>query len=257
MKWCILFFITLFFGFGLVVADPFGATVNQESSERAPADAPTSTQAQAGNVTELNINGVSITQSWQGYFGNITGTIQLADASDNILYNWSLASPQGEVYASTNDSLEWSTIQCFNYTATGTLADDSTQAGNTSLYGVNITMLESQFNIDSDDVDVVDETFTLVGAGTHDLFYSNSLEFSGGECLSTRVFSDAGAGENDKFEEVLLYEPTTASVVFTSIIDEDVLGFDSAPHDFEMLVLEDGHGTNTDTTTYYFYVELE
>lgn len=245
--------------FSLVLAiQPFGANITQiVSSERAPIDPAQSIEAQAGNVTELNIYGYSPTQSWQGYFGNISGTIQLADASDNVFYNWSLASPQGEIYATTNNSIDWSSVQCFNYTATGDYSDDTANAGSTSQFGTNLTQLEAAFGIQPDDVDGVDETFNLLGAGTHDLFFTNNLEFSEGECTSTRLFSDAGVGESDKFEEVLLYDSITRSVIFTSIIDEDVLGFDGAPHDFEMLVLEDGHGTDTDTTTYYFYVELE
>jgi hypothetical protein len=55
-----------------------------------------------------------------------------------------------------------------------------------------------------------------------------------------------------------LYEPISTSVIFVSILDEEgPLGFDAASHDFEMLVLEDGHGTDTLTTSYYFYVELQ
>ncbi len=236
---------------------PYGATITEEKSETAPADSPGSDEAIAGNVTELTIFGYSTTQSWQGYFGNVSGTIQLADANDNVMYNWSLASPEGEVYAA-NQSVTWTHIQCFNFTADGTFADDSAQAGATSLYGMNLSQLESLFDIAPDDVDGVDETFSLIGPGTHDLFYTNNLEFSEGECRNTRIYSDAGKGENDKFEEVLLYDPDNKIVVFTSILDEeDVAGFDDAYHDFEMLVLENGHGTDTQTTTYYFYVELE
>ena len=97
----------------------------------------------------------------------------------------------------------------------------------------------------------------MLGAGGHNTFYTNNLEFSEGECRSTQVFSNAGQGEDNKFEEVLLYEPTTRSVIFASLLNEDVLGFDNNPHDFEMLVLENGHLTDTSTTTYYFWVELE
>ena len=42
-----------------------------------------------------------------------------------------------------------------------------------------------------------------------------------------------------------------------TILDEDEPGFDDNPHDFQMIVLEDGHGTDTATDTYYFWVELE
>ena len=53
-------------------------------------------------------------------------------------------------------------------------------------------------------------------------------------------------------------QSAATQVIFASIIEEaSVLGFDDRDHDFEMLVLEDGHGTDLATTTYYFYVELE
>ncbi len=241
-----------------ISAQPTGANLTEIGSETAPADPAGSAQAQAGNITQLNIRGVSTTQTWQGYFGNVTGTIQLADSNDNVLYNWTLANPQGEVYATTNQSVSWSNVQCFNFTATGTYADDTGNAGATSRFGTNLTQLESRYNIAYDDVDGVNETFIYSGAGTHDLFYTNQLEFVEGECRSTRVYSSSGQGVSNQFEEVLLYEPTTTSVIYVALLEEgSVAGFDGSDYDFQMLVLEDGHGTNTDTTTYYFFVELE
>lgn len=256
MFFIFIFGICFFIEEGISVS-PFGANYTEVGSERAQADAPQSIPAQAGNVTQLNIFGYSITQSWQGYFGNISGSIMLADSSDNVMYNWSLASPQGEIYASVNDSINWGSVQCFNFSATGTYDDDSANAGDTSLYGMNLSQIESFYNINESDVDGVNETFNLIGVGTHDLFYTNNLEFGEGECRSTRIYSDAGQGENNKFEEVLLYDSGTRSVVFTSLLEQDLGGFDSRTHDFEIMVLEDGHATDTSITPYYFYVELE
>ena len=253
-----IIFFGLLMNISLALAvEPFGANVTNLSSTRAIPDDPMGIPAIAGNVTELSIFGYSLTQSWQGYFGNVSGTIMLADSNDNVMYNWSLASPEGEIYASTNNSIAWNYVQCFNFDADGTYADDTLNAGGTSMYGTNLSILESMFGIDWDDVDGVNETFTLLGAGGHNTFYTNNLEFSEEECRSTQVFSNAGQGEDNKFEEVLLYEPTTRSVIFASLLNEDVLGFDNNPHDFEMLVLENGHLTDTSTTTYYFWVELE
>ena len=255
-----IFFILIlafFLNVSLVLAvEPFGANVGQNSSVRAIPDNATSIPAMAGNVTELSISGFSATQSWQGYFGNVTGTIQLADAADNVMYNWSLASPKGEIYASTNNSIVWNYVQCLNFDSDGTYADDKSNAGGTSQHGTNLTILESMFGIETDDVDGVNETFNLLGTG-HKLFYTNNLQFSPGQCRNTQIFSNSGHGESSKFEEVLLYEPTTYSVIFTSLLNQDTLGFDNNPHDFEMLVLENGHLTDTQTTPYYFYVELE
>jgi len=138
MKRAIIIYMLLIMSFSIVVAvEPFGANVTEESTGRAPADAPQSHAAIAGNVTELNIVGTTITQTWQGYFGNVSGTVQLADSSDNVLYNWSVASPSGEVYASTNSSIDWSYAQCLNFTSNGTYASDTAQAGTTSLSGTN------------------------------------------------------------------------------------------------------------------------
>jgi hypothetical protein len=253
----VILVVVIILNISLVIAvEPFGASVSPLTSERAPEDSAQGINAIAGNVTELNIFGYSVTQSWQGYFGNVTGVITLNDNGDNVMYNWSLASPQGEIYASTNNSIVWNYVQCLNYTATGTYASDTDNNGSTSQYGTNITILENMFNIAPDDVDGVNETFNLLGTG-HNRFFTNNLEFSEGECQNTRIFTDAKQGEDGKFEEALLYEPTTRSVIFTSLLNEDVFGFDKNTHDFEMLVLEDGHGTDTSTSTYYFYVELE
>lgn len=257
--------MTVFLAVSVLAVQPFGAAPSQvKPSERAPIDAAQSYQSLAGNTSEIDISGYSPTQTWQGYFGNVSGTVQLADASDNVMYDWSLASPEGEVYASRNGTLDWTLIQCFNYTATGAYGDDSATAGDTSLTGMNLTQLEAAYNIASDDVDGVDETFTLNGSHEsgedymHDMFYVNNLQFTEGECLSTSVFTDSDSAENNTFEEVLLYEPIAQQIIFAAILDEeDTTGFDSKFHDFEMLVLEDGHGTDIAETTYYFYVELE
>jgi len=251
-------FLYLFFYLSSVVAiTPTGGTTNEINTTTAPVDPAGSHPAQAGNVTEINIFGFSTTQSWQGYYGNVSGTIQLADGSDEVMYNWSLASPEGEIYASVNESISWGNIMCFNFTATGTYGDDSGNIGNTSLLGMNLSQLENAYSIGVDDVDGVDETFSLIGAGTHNTFYTNNLDFTEGECRNTRIYNSTGLGEDDKFEEVLLYDSDTQNVVYASILNEDALGFDDAYHDFEMLVLEDGHDIDTGVTLYYFYVELQ
>lgn len=237
MKRLILVALLLALIFPVLAIQPFGANYTIINSTTATPDAAQSIPAQAGNVTEININGFTTTQSWQGYFGNVSGTIQLADAADNVMYNWTLASPQGEIYATTSTSVQWSSIACFDL------------AGNHSA-------LETAFNISSDDVDGINETFS--DTWDHDLFYTNNVAFPANECAATSLFDSSGASQDNHFEEVLLTDGTSdTQVIFTSLLDEDVLGFDGRPHDFEILVLEDGHGTDTATTLYYFYVELE
>jgi hypothetical protein len=249
-----VFVLTFAFLMSYAIAAPNGATVTPGTPDRAGNDTAGEDEAYAGNITELSINGISVTQSWQGYFGNVTGTIELADSSDNVLYNWSTTTPSGEVYASTNETITWTNIQCFNFTANGTRAGAGGEtAGGVNLGGTNLSQLEAEFGLASDDVDGVDETFTE--ANSHAEFFTANLQFAAGECASTDVFDSSGATDGT-FENVLLYEPDTSSVVFASVLEDDATGFDSATHDFEMLVLEDGHGADVDSTTYYFFVEL-
>ncbi len=234
-----------------------GASVSEVRTERAQNASPTTDGAYAGNVTELTITGTSTTQSWQGYFGNVSGAIELADSSGNALYNWSLANPSGEVYASVNGSITWSNIQCFNFTASEAGGDESGNGGTTNAQGINVTTLETRYGLGSTDTDGVDETFSLVGS-VHDAFFTASQSFSAGECPSTALYDSTGAGVDGNFEEALLYEPATGAVVFASLLESgSVNGFDGSDYDFEMLVLEDGHSGDVSTTTYYFFVELE
>ncbi len=254
----ILLLFAVFLSLGFIQAImPSGANVTEISNSTTPTVPAGSAAAVAGNVTELNLYGYTTTQSWQGYYGNVTGTITLGNSAGDALYNWSDTSPKGEVYASTSDSIDWTNVQCFNYTATGTYANDDANRGGTSQYGMNLTQLETQFNIPFDAVDSVNNTFNLTGAGNHATFYTSNLQFSSGQCVSTRLYTNAGTGEPNKFEEVLLYDPDTQNVIFTSLLNQDVLGFDGKTHDFEMLVLEDGHKADTSVTPYYFYVELQ
>lgn len=236
---------------------PSGATVNQIQNSTALADPAGVQQAVAGNVTEVNLEGSSSTQSWQGYYGNVTGKIQLSNGNNEVLYNWDDTNPKGEIYASTISNIDWTNIQCFNFTAKGTFADDTQNRGGTSQFGLNLTQLEDEFNISYDAVDSIDKTFNLSGSGNHQTFYTSNFMFSDGVCQSTRLYTNLGHGVSGKFEEVLLYDPTSKGVVYTSLLNQDILGFDNRTHDFEMIVPEDGHGTDTSTTPYYFYMELQ
>ena len=228
--------------FSLVVVSavqPFGVeTIGEIDSNRAQMDVADSVPALAGNVSELGIFAYTVTQSWQGYFGNVSGTIQLSDSSDNIMYNWSLANPEGEVYATELVTVDWDNIACFD------LANAHLE-------------LEAAFNITTNDVDGVNETFS--DSNDHDLFYTNNVEFTAGECAAAHIYDNTGSSDSTKFQEVLMTDGTSnETIIFASIIEESsVLGFDNRDHDFQMLVLEDGHGTDTATRQYYFYVELE
>ncbi|MEA2037227.1 MAG: hypothetical protein U9O94_06965 [Nanoarchaeota archaeon] len=242
-----------------VAPDPTGVeniTEVSSSSQNASAYSPPLVAAEANNITSLNIVGTSQTQTWQGYYGNISGTIILEDASNWTLYSWVALHPQGEIYAANKSSVTWSQIKCVNYTGVPNGGND----------GVNLSVLEDMFGLASNDEDGVNETFSFNGtveggSVNHTGFYVGQYPIAGGSCPATDTYeNDAAAGTN--FQEVLLTD--NESIIFTTIIENDqnssitgVTGFNNRMWDFQILVGDNGHNGDNAATSYYFFVELE
>jgi len=187
--------------------------------------------AQGGNVTQVNINVLAITKAWQGYYGNITGEITLDDADNNTFYNWSLAAPKGEVYATRNAAVDFSTIGCAN--ATERTAEE-TYLGQVLADGDSVT---NTFN-----------------GTTHPQFNVSTTSVAVNTCFSTNAFVNS-AQDASRFFQVLLADGASV-IVYTTLIDNDQTGFDGNGYDFELLVGENDHDGSVGSTLYYFFVEL-
>jgi len=188
----------------------------------------------AGNVTEVNFAGVSTSQTWQGYFGNVTGTIVLSNAQNQSLYNWALASPSGQVYATRTASVPaWTSIRCAN--ASEIVAEDT-------VLGVNESTAQ----------DSVNKTF-LNTTAFNQFYVGGAIINTTQNCAAVNL--NNGTGPSTNFQEVLLSD--NANRVYTSLLTKDSNGFDNRTHDFEMLVGENGHLGDTTATPYYFYLELQ
>lgn len=205
-----------------------------------------SIEAIAGNITSLSISAIGQTKTWQGYYGNITASITLDDANQFTFYNWSSAEPRGQIYATLNDTITWTNVGCYDFT-------DLTYA--------NETTIETYYGISTDDVDGVAETFNDTN---HPGFQVGSRTQS--SCPTTYIYQNDAVQRNN-FVNVLLYDNSTAvnetGWVYTTLIENrtagssnDLICYNGAPCDFQILVNDDGHGTDTVTTTYYFWVEL-
>ncbi len=229
---CILLLLLLFSTRGGAVSGP--DSIQEGGSERANlSNAGATVDAQAGNVTALNIDATAITEAWQGYYGNITGSITLEDASGDVFYNWSsFNSLTGEVYASRNESITWDGINCTN---SSEVQDENSYLGKSGA-----------------ESDSVNQTFDDT---THPSFLVGTTRIEQDTCYSTNTFS-GGSQNSDRFHEVLLSD-NASKLVYTTIIDEDQVGFDNGQYDFQMLVGENGNETQeSSTTTYNFYIEL-
>lgn len=210
---------------------PSGANITEIKSSRGPTFPAGNNNAKAGNITELEINGKVNSQYWQGYYGNISGVIELVDSNQNVFYNWSDQFPTGEVYATRAYDVNFATIACA----------DST----------DISIEESLVGQNSNDSDSITNTFTLQ---THPTFYSGLNQITEDSCPSTNVYDNSGI-QNSYFYEILLSD-AASNIVYTSIIENNIIGFNSKAHDFEMIVAENGKNANIQTTPYYFYLEL-
>jgi hypothetical protein len=227
-----LLLIFVAFGAAASVAAPIGPdTMTETSKGRREAAGAKNVSALAGNVSELTISATAITDVWQGYFGNITGTVVLDDANNKSMYAWQDLSPAGEIFAvRTADAVSWASISCANNS--------------------EIAAEESALNITAGELDGINETFNRTS--TTDIYVGTQPV---ADCIfSQYLFENDAAAVSNNFEEILLHDGT--NMVYTAIINQDKTGYDNAAHDFQLMVPEDGHSGNTATTPYYFYVEL-
>jgi hypothetical protein len=216
--------------------------------------------AEAGNITELLINATSPSRSWAGYFGNITGQIVLQDVNNNTLYDWQNLEPQGEIYASTNNSVNWPTIRCFNHTSDEGSGDSTDRFVQTD---INATTENARYGIENTAPDAINATFNRT---THVQFNIGTITIPTNTCYVTWTYVN-NVSQSTDFQEMLLTDgnPYNALLFMTFIENNDInnetdtFGFDGRDHDFQMLVAEDGHpGASEDlTTTYYFWTEIQ
>lgn len=201
------------------------------------------TDALAGNITQLTLTGISQTRSWQGYYGNVTGWITLDDANNFTFYNWSDAEPRGQVYASlvSAGTPNWPTVDCTNF---------STEAAT----------FDTKYSINPDDYDNVTNTYNVTN---HPQFQIIDRNVSG--CPTTYIWRDDLYQSND-FVNVLLSDTNNAGTdrwVFGTIMENkdvsnktDKTCYNGELCDFQLLVAENGHGTDIAVTPYYFWVDI-
>ncbi|MFH0874682.1 MAG: hypothetical protein V1859_02005 [archaeon] len=204
--------------------------------------------AEAGNVTRLSLYSRSQTKHWQGYYGEITGTITLDDAQNWTMYDWNNQEPKGEIYATCNTSgitPDWATVECFDFET-------------------NLRQWEIFYNMTTDGRDNINNTFNMTD---HPSFGVGRYTIAEDACQSTFTYVN-DSWQEQEFREVLLQADGNELIYMTIIEqndwnnDTDPNGFDNAAHDFQLIVAEDGSSydegeVNQNPTVYYFYVDLE
>lgn len=212
------------------------------SSTRTPNQAQ-NISAIAGNVTQINIYAYTQTRTWQGYYGNITGTITLDDSQGHTVYDWETTNPSGQIYASTTQvNFAAGNVECYNFSRTG------------SGY-LNLSAYESSLGLTPTSADGINETFNETN--NFDSFYVG-VTYINRTCPVVYLYNASNQSSPNTYQEVLLYDLAANNTVFTSIIRPGgILGFNNEMWDFQMIVAEKGHGGDTQTTPYFFYISLE
>ena len=208
-----------------IKGDPSGVTLDRGASSRGTNPSATQTTAQAGNITQMNIDQSRITDTWQGFYGNVSGQIVLENGVGNNFYDWDYLSLTGEIYATRSTVSDWTTINCTN----------RTQWQNEELkLGISTTQLDG-----------INETYSQTSYPT---FLVGARQMNG--CKSTRPYKATSSAS--RFWNVLL-NSNSINTVYAAILAENKNAFDNSTADFEILVPVN---RTIGTATYYFYAEL-
>jgi hypothetical protein len=92
----------------LVSAAPTGGTLVNGTTSHGTNSVSTTRTIAGGNVSEVNVSGTAMTTRWGGFFGSLSGGLQLTDAAANKFYEWTVSSFTGAVvYAATASVSNW------------------------------------------------------------------------------------------------------------------------------------------------------
>lgn len=216
-----------------VEALPGGATITFNSTSGVPSATPSNRTDPHGTITTIILNGVQQDQYWKGYVGNITGKLSLDDATGFTIYDWPISlTKNGEVYVSRSNAPVFSSVSCASIG--------------------NITNEEAYYGMVTTQSDDINKTFN---ATSHQTFLVGAQSIGANTCKSTATYRNdlpQALDGNQFFQEVLLQD-SSANLLYVTMINASVTGFDNRPYDFQMIVPESLVNTST---TYYFYTEL-
>jgi len=217
-------------------AIPEGATVLVGRTQTRTSPTPQNVTADAGNVTEVNITANSQTQAWQGFFGDVNGSLVLEDASGDTFYSWNLTNVSGEIYTSRDSAISFNLINPQNNCSRD---NELTEFGRSD--SVNNTYRNNS-------------NTPALAVGTITINTSTA-------CATTTYISSAP--QANFFHSVILTDdcfpsPCNSTIggntsVYATPIEPERTGFDGITYDYQVLVpVNRTAGFNT----YFFYAEL-
>ncbi len=229
-------FLISFFIFSnlfLSALGPAGPSLNSTSNETKNTTSAAFINISGGYIAALNLTATVQNTRWKAFVGWVDGAFTLQDMGGATIYNWALTTTTGRVY-STRDSgnIEWASVQCAN--SSSDLATESLALHHNETSSDNVT-----------------KTFSDT---SHDPFWVAGKFITGGTCPTLNTYIGSNP-QDDDFEEMALYDLT--SIIYATILESNLAGYDGQAYDFQMLVPENGSQGFTGATPYYLYVELD
>ena len=194
-----------------------------------------------GNISTLNLTATMKNARWKGFVGWVTGSFTLDDSDGSTLFDWTLSSITGRVYATRNSStVLWANINCSNITAIET-------------ENVDMNQTSANDNISATFNATYNATNNITLSGEHDAFWAANVYIHASKCPTLNTYVNNAT--STEFEEMVLYDGV--NVLFATILENDETGFDNVAYDFQMIVPEIGYVGFTGATAYYLYVQLD
>jgi hypothetical protein len=223
-----------------VISAPSGPSITYAGMSNGTAATTTlegNASIEGGDIATLLLVTREQDDNWKAYVGNVSGMLVLQDSANYSIYEWPLATPTGEVYATrTSTSVNWATVAC---ATPANVAQEEVEMGHT---------------VANTPTDSINKTFDDEWSD-HWGFMAGDTTIGANSCnYSINPWINDTANSVDLFEEVLLYDGT--NLLYTSRIQDNLFGYhNNITYDFQMLVAENA-STGASRTNYYFYVEL-
>jgi hypothetical protein len=187
-----------------------------------------------GSFATLTINITAQTPRWKAYVGNVSGLLTLDDSTNKSIYDWTPSVITGEIYASRSNDIEWDAISC---PLNATIATEM-----------------ATLQMDENATDNINHTFNI---SSHRGFYVGTVPVNASTCPAIATFVNntrQAISENAIFQEVLLEDAAQASIIFTTLLENNRYGFNNQIFDFQIILPNNEFAATP--TPYYFYAEI-
>jgi hypothetical protein len=202
---------------------------NTANSTKSSSSNPYQFNISGGYISTLNMSLKMQDVKWKAFIGDVSGKFTLDDASGSTIFDWTLSTTNGKVFATRNDStINWANINCSNLS----LMEEEN-------YEINHTNRD----------DNITKTFNN---RTHSEFTVSTATIYADSCPTVHAYVNNAT--SNKFQEMVLSDKI--STVFATILEQNEVGYNGVRYDFQMIVPENGASIFTGWTPYYIYVEI-